>query len=317
VRVQRLPGNPIITPESSPTIGGNINGPSLLRVPDWVESPLGRYYLYFGHHQGAYIRMAYADELSGPWTVYEPGVLQLDDTPYQAHIASPDVHVDHERRCFFMYYHGCGPRTTLRHPGGQAGSYAESRDGILFASHPDNCGPPYMRVFEWDGWFYAIRGGGPRVIWRCRERDGLFAPGPSLDVAGETFTDMTTYDKSAADAGPVYRMRHVAVHRRVARLEVYVSNVGDCPERIRRTTVDLNRPWTEWRGSPFEEVLQPETDYEGVNEPTVASEGGASHEPVHQVRDPYVYEEGQELYLVYTIAGEKGLAIAAMTDQSC
>ena len=25
----------------------NINGPSLVRVPEWVENPLGKYYLYF------------------------------------------------------------------------------------------------------------------------------------------------------------------------------------------------------------------------------------------------------------------------------
>jgi hypothetical protein len=50
VRAVRLPGNPIVTPASSPTLGENINGPSLILVPSWVERPLGRYYLYFAHH---------------------------------------------------------------------------------------------------------------------------------------------------------------------------------------------------------------------------------------------------------------------------
>ena len=50
----------------------NINGPSLVRVPEWVENPLGRYYLYFAHHRGAYIRLAYADAIEGPYTVYRP-----------------------------------------------------------------------------------------------------------------------------------------------------------------------------------------------------------------------------------------------------
>ena len=27
--------------------GENINGPSLIKVPDWIKSPLARYYLYF------------------------------------------------------------------------------------------------------------------------------------------------------------------------------------------------------------------------------------------------------------------------------
>src|ERR1035437_7768516 len=66
----RLPQNPILTSASSNTIGTNINGPSLIRVPVWVEKPLGRYYLYFAHHAGKFIRLAYANQLSGPWTVY-------------------------------------------------------------------------------------------------------------------------------------------------------------------------------------------------------------------------------------------------------
>jgi hypothetical protein len=56
----------------------NVNGPSLIRVPAWVENRLGGYYLYFAHHKGEFIRMAYADRLAGPWTVYSPGVLDLD-----------------------------------------------------------------------------------------------------------------------------------------------------------------------------------------------------------------------------------------------
>src|ERR1035441_4007062 len=49
-RATRLPENPIVVPASSETLGDNINGPSLIRVPNWVDHPLGRYYLYFAHH---------------------------------------------------------------------------------------------------------------------------------------------------------------------------------------------------------------------------------------------------------------------------
>ena len=38
-------------------MGGNIQGPSLIKVPDWVENPLGNYYLYFADHRGIYIRI--------------------------------------------------------------------------------------------------------------------------------------------------------------------------------------------------------------------------------------------------------------------
>ena len=31
-------------------MGDTINGPSLIRVLDWVQDLFGRYYLYFAHH---------------------------------------------------------------------------------------------------------------------------------------------------------------------------------------------------------------------------------------------------------------------------
>ena len=81
-RAVRLPHNPIIRrgmPGLAGESGGNINGPSLIRAPDWLPGRLGRYYLYFAHHGGQYIRLAWADELVGPWRVYEPGVLHVRD----------------------------------------------------------------------------------------------------------------------------------------------------------------------------------------------------------------------------------------------
>jgi len=61
----RFKENPIIRPDM-PTVGDDINGPSLVMAPPWLEHPLGRYYLYFAGHRGTYIRLAYADALAGP-----------------------------------------------------------------------------------------------------------------------------------------------------------------------------------------------------------------------------------------------------------
>jgi hypothetical protein len=47
----------------------NINGPSVIRVPKWVRTPLGKYYMYFSHHKGNHIRMAFANKPEGPWTI--------------------------------------------------------------------------------------------------------------------------------------------------------------------------------------------------------------------------------------------------------
>ena len=47
VRIERLVDAPIIRPEMDGSMGSNIAGPSLIRVPEWLPNPLGRYYLYF------------------------------------------------------------------------------------------------------------------------------------------------------------------------------------------------------------------------------------------------------------------------------
>src|SRR5205823_2537600 len=141
LRVRRLLDRPIISPDLHPSIGVNIQGPSLIRVPDWIEGRRAEYYLYFADHKGSYIRLAFADNLTGPWTIYPPGSLQLEQsgfltepppvTPAQLahfearlqqsgvtishdllseittpHIASPDVHVDEHGLQIVMYFHG-------------------------------------------------------------------------------------------------------------------------------------------------------------------------------------------------------------------
>jgi hypothetical protein len=47
IRVNRLADGPIIGPHLHPSIGMNIQCPSLIRGPDWIEDRLGAYYLYF------------------------------------------------------------------------------------------------------------------------------------------------------------------------------------------------------------------------------------------------------------------------------
>ncbi len=80
IEFKRFDRNPIITADMLPgEKGENINGPSLLKTPYWLKNKLGKYYLYFAHHKGKYIRLAYADDLKGPWKIYEPRTLQLKD----------------------------------------------------------------------------------------------------------------------------------------------------------------------------------------------------------------------------------------------
>lgn len=72
----------------------NINGPSLIRRPPWVSEALGEFYLYFADHKGVDIKRAHADVLEGPWSIYEPGVLNLRDTPFLHEPPSVPASVD-------------------------------------------------------------------------------------------------------------------------------------------------------------------------------------------------------------------------------
>lgn len=48
----------MISPGMSEELGYNINESSLIKVPDFMENTLGRYYQYFAHHKGQEIKMA-------------------------------------------------------------------------------------------------------------------------------------------------------------------------------------------------------------------------------------------------------------------
>ena len=53
MRIRRVGNGPIIAADKDPSIGENIQGPSLVRAPGWLDEPLGRYLLYFADHKGS------------------------------------------------------------------------------------------------------------------------------------------------------------------------------------------------------------------------------------------------------------------------
>ncbi len=289
MKLQRFSNNPLIRPDLHPSIGGNLNGPSLLRVPPWLPNPLGRYYLYFSHHKGTFIRLAYADRLEGPWQIHGPGALRLEQTVCDNHIASPDVHVDEERRQIRMYFHGpakSGPpvhAVTAR----QYSFVATSPDGLSFSARPQALGAPYFRVFQWQGATYAL--GMPGVFYRSADGLSDFEAGPTLFSSA---------------------MRHSAVWLRGHTLHVFYSDAGDCPERILHSTLDLRPDWRAWLASPAEVLLEPELDYEGAGLSLEPSERGWAPDPVRQLRDPAIFTEEGRAVLLYSVAGEAGIAAA-------
>jgi hypothetical protein len=287
IEIERLGDGPIIRPDMDGRMGDNVNGPSLIRVPDWVSNPLGRYYLYFAHHDGRYIRLAYADRPEGPWRMHEPGVLPLSESFFEGHIASPDVCIDHDTRTIRLYFHGADNPTQSGQP--QFTRAAVSADGLRFEAREEILGRPYMRTVRFGDWHYSIAM--PGVFYRSRDGLGGFETGPTL------------FDRD---------MRHAALLVQGQRLLVFYTQVGDVPERILLSEIDLTGDWAAWRPSASVVVLEPERDYEGGHLALRPSVRGLAPAPVRELRDPAVFEDADSLYLLYTVAGEKGIAIARM-----
>ena len=137
IEVKRINNSePIVTKQMFTDLGvsndgSNINGPSVVRIPEWVADkdkahPSAVYYMYFGHHGGKYIRLAWSEKIEGPWTIFNTGsnddsrvngrgVLDLgsdDEIKFNNgiriynHIASPDIVIDNENKKFILYFHG-------------------------------------------------------------------------------------------------------------------------------------------------------------------------------------------------------------------
>jgi len=319
VKITRVLEKPIIGPDLHPSIGVNIQGPSLIRVPDWIQNPLGNYYLYFADHKGLYIRLAYADELTGPWKIHTPGSLRIEHSYFAPtpppisdeqlaeltaarrgvsglgspvshdlaleftlpHIASPDVHVDNENQRIVMYYHG------LEGPAFQHSRVATSEDGIDFFAREENIGRSYFRAFKHENMTYALAM--PGQFYRSEDGFTNFEEGPRLFVPN---------------------MRHSAVIVRDEHLYVFWTRVGDAPESIMLSTIDLRKNWMDWEESEEVVLLKPEFEWEGANAPIEPSVRSTAYGQVNQLRDPALYVEDGNLYLLYAVAGESGIALA-------
>jgi hypothetical protein len=322
VTTRRLPQNPLITTRTSASLGDNINGPAVIRVPPWVKQPLGRYYMYFAHHMGAFIRLAYADSIAGPWKIHEPGVVPVGETAFfrpqpdprenlenfYTHVASPEIHVDSERERLILWFHGWyteGQRwpaadAAARKWAGERGygqftQAAESTDGLHFNVRPSISKTSYLRVFSYGAHLYGMA----RLGLLLRSADPLAA----FEAGPHPFRD-----------GPYAgRVRHVAVSRRGGHLYVFFTAIGDAPERVMLSTIATAGEWASWRASDPVDVLQPDAPYECTHLPIAPSQAGDIKRPARQLRDPALLEEGGRTYLFYSFCGEQGIAAAELT----
>ncbi len=298
VRVERFDTNPLLSVDSvtrdtalnldrpgDAPLFVSFAGPSVIRIPEWIEDAPGTYAMYFAHHKGGHIRAAFANEVRGPWTVFAPGigVLHLGDVEdlIEDHIASPDVHVDHARKRLVMYFHG--PR--LDQDFDQRTFVATSTDARRFhVASAEDLGDPYFRVFWHRGFAYSPARLGPFA----RSRDGFtnFESGPNLFDA---------------------RVRHYACVPWNDELFVFYSRKNEAPERIRLRTIRLDDPsrpglgldWSAWSLSAPREVLRPIAPYE--------------QEPGPRTLDPNVFfDDDGCAYLFYSGGYERTIAGAEL-----
>ena len=319
---RRLDQNPLITVRSSSTLGGNVNGPTVIRVPEWVDRPLGKYYMYFANHMGDFVRLAYADAVEGPWRIYEPGVLHVRDTAFYrdqpdppetladfyTHVASPEILPDPARKRIIMWAHGwwtngerwpsdpAAARRWARERGyGQYTQVAESSDGLHFTVRPAISKASYLRVFKRGEFFYGVSRLG--LVSRSEDPLASFEPGPNL-FRGTPYAN---------------RVRHVGLVQRADRMYVFFTGIGDAPERVLVSTVDLSGDWTAWKASSPTDVIAPAAAYECVDLPNQPSDAGDIETPVRQIRDPFVFEDQGRAFLFYATCGEQGIAAAEVS----
>ena len=324
VTATRLSQNPLITLRTSSSLGDNLNGPTVIRVPEWVERPLGRYYMYFAHHMGRHIRLAYADAVEGPWRIHEPGVLPVSETAlfrpqpdpvenlenFYTHVASPEIEVDPVNRRLVMWVHGWwtdGRTWPVGEPAARAwarqNGYAQftqaatSTDGLSFRARPAITKISYLRVFRLDGARYGMARSGR--LARAKDPLDSFELGPN-PFRGGTYAN---------------RIRHVAVLQRGRRLHVFFTAIADAPERILMSTIETTGDWDTWVASPAVEVMAPEAAFECASMPVAPSEAGDIKGPARQLRDPAIVEDAGRVFLFYSYCGEQGIAAAELTIQ--
>ncbi len=348
---ERMFDEPIIRVDMSPRLQAlaeeegyiNINGPTLIRVPAWVENPLGRYYLYFAHHKGDHIRLAYADTVTGPWTIHDAGALALADSMFpvtlgsrpdlnatvsalwqnysiyvardlirmmyrsvvsdqaerqrrgittaanaRPHIASPEIFVDEPGQRLVMYYHG------LDADGGQYTRAAVSADGLQFTPQPALVRNNYLRLFQRNGFYYGLTM--PGVLYRSSDPLEGFNPRDQL---------LFEHD-----------MRHAGLLLEGDNLYVFWSRVGDTPESILLSEVDLSSTdWNDWQATTPVVVLAPELPWEGGDMPLQSSMRGELELSARELRDPHVFvDEDGSRYLLYTGAAEQAIGLARLHD---
>lgn len=171
----------------------NISEPSVIRVPDWIESadradPSAEYYMYFAAHHGGFIRLAWAEDIEGPWNLYDmepdvapeelgvlsvwggevidvgqgveirPGECEPGRRKYRQHASGPFAMADDANQQILLYW-GVGTCVWLDDElFGSMQLLAVSPDGLDFNDgiQPAAMGKAFMKLFRSGDEYWGI-----------------------------------------------------------------------------------------------------------------------------------------------------------------
>lgn len=108
-------------------------------------------------------------------------------------------------------------------------------------------------------------------------------------------------------------VRHVAIKIEEDTLVVYFTKLGDAPEQIYRSEVDLIGDPSQWVAKKITPILSPEMPWEGAELPISPSSVGAANQPENALRDPAIFTYADEDFLFYSVAGESGIGMVKIS----
>ena len=108
-------------------------------------------------------------------------------------------------------------------------------------------------------------------------------------------------------------MRHSALLKRDGTLHVFYTQAGDEPESILHAAIDLDGDWQSWTEGEPQRIAVPTDEWEGAREPLEPSRRGAILTRVHQLRDPAIFVDGDDVLMFYAGGGEHAIGGARLT----
>jgi len=271
VSAVRLTQNPLITVHSSPSLGDNVNGPSIIRVPSWISAPARPLLHLLRPPQGpVHSPCLCRRESLGPWTIYEPGVVPVGDTAFFRPQAGSAW-----RRCRSVL-HARGVTGDLRGPDAQTA-------GAVDARMVDRGAAAGRRTLPARRAWGAGRAATASSHSRAKSSDGLHFQVTRADHQGQLSPRVfrstaisTAWPASASllrSKDPLGRVRRRSESVRgrpvrrsrpprrgrpaaAARCMSFSRASATRPRRVMLSTINLTGDWTTWKASAPVEVAQ-------------------------------------------------------------